>query len=297
MSEFRESRSEIIRATHIFLFTVGEVEFGEWERSPNGTRRRRGMKLTITINEVLKGRLKQEVGSPFTFTTTQYGPLGRISDYMGVWADVDVESGVQFLAFCTGQSTDARVLLTEPYLEQLLDPATALNDVRAALQTEERKRKPSAKTLLSSAAKTSAEHGVIYARYLWARIEPVLLTDMTQFERVMAMITAPETEASAREFYINAVYEELTLNESVPQEAKERFIRALFAVLTLREIADDLYRNVRDVFLPNMLRAANDEASAVFANYQDEYAAVVACLSADTAAAPLLEWLHGGKVD
>src|SRR5687767_5600457 len=132
-----QSESEVLRASVIMLVRLRDLSFSPWVKEPDGPLMARNVTMKITIDEKLKGKVKQNVGEPFEFRVRQRGSGDHIvMEYYGLWSHVPLFEGVTFVAFCRGDADDATILLTEEHCEQLLEPAAALEDTKAALALE-----------------------------------------------------------------------------------------------------------------------------------------------------------------
>lgn len=165
-----QSESEILRASVILLIQLRDVTFGPWVKEPEGDLMARDVTMQVIIEEVLKGKVRQNVGEPFEHKVKQRGTGGfRVMDFYGLWSHVPLADGVRFVAFCRGDSEDATVLITDETCEQLVDPKTALDDTRAALELETQDL--SAADVLARAETLKDKRGDFFARYVWARVK------------------------------------------------------------------------------------------------------------------------------
>jgi hypothetical protein len=272
------SESEILRATAILLLRILAVQPGLWTSEGPGLLGR-DVALRLQIEEILKGEVRQAVQEPFELTVRQRRPEGtRIQDYLGLWSHVALEEGAELLAFCRGESDDARALLTEEGCEQLLDrPQEALEDARAALALEAEGLP--ALEILARAENLAGRHGPVFARYVVARsrIVPFAPAFATAPEDTMAMsamapeppageafealvrrLEDPRTAPLARDAYLRSIVEELGLTSPPPPARVTRLIEALQRLLEMPE-AGDLRETIQDVYLPNLRRMEHGE--------------------------------------
>jgi hypothetical protein len=305
-----ESESEILRSSTILLIRLEEIQFGPWVKEEGDVLLRRDITMKVIIEEVLKGEVEQQPNQPFEFNVKQRGTGGfRVMDNYGLWSMVELTEGVKYVAFCHGASRDARILLNEENCEQLVSPERALEDTRAAMALE---KTVSATDVLSMVANV-ANHGEVFARYVAARVkhpappadqpttlaaEEVSSSSDEAFESLITLLEAPQTTDQARAAYLTSIHEEVTMNVTTPVERVSRVVRALFKLLTMPE-AESLHKDIREVYLPNLLGLKNPplrySAAEVFQNQNDERLAVLSSLkqaTADEAAPQLVQWLE-----
>lgn len=304
-----QSESEILRASSILLIQLRDVTFGPWVKEEVGDLMRRDVTMQVVIEEVLKGKVRQNVGEPFELKVQQRGTGGfRVADYYGLWSHVPLADGVRFVAFCPGTLDEATVLLTEGNCEQLVDPDIALEDTRAALELEAQDL--SAADILARARGLAGQRGDVFARYVLARTKPEAIStfDTVQtraipsgevFESLIQLIEDPKTTAQARATYLTSVYEELGMMASPPGEWEIRLIQAMFKLLVLPE-AEALHGTIGNVYLPNMLdldkHPPRYSAEEVFKDRVDERQMILITLEREPkkAFAPrLIKWLAG----
>lgn len=262
------SESEALRASAILLIRIAGAEPRPWVDEHNGLLTREVV-LNLQIEEVLKGEVRQAVREPFQLTVVQRRSSGpRISDHYGLWSYVPLEEGTELLAFCRGDSDDARVLLSEENCEQLWDDPESLRDTRAALELEAAGFSPL--NVLAAAEAQAAERGPIFARYVMARSNPAATSPVEPalavapagqaamaapapdaFELLMQLLEDPRTPALARDAYLTSTLQALALTNPPPPDRVARLIEALNRLLLLPEAAS-LHQTIRDVYLPNL---------------------------------------------
>lgn len=254
------SESEILRAAAILLVRILDSGPGPWIDQGNGLQTRE-VALRLRIEEVLKGEVRQAAGEPFELRVVQRRPSGpRSSDFYGLWSYVPLTGGTELLAFCRGDSDDARVLLAEESCEELWDDPQSLQDTRAALALETADHSPF--EILAAAEAQAAERGSIFARYVLARSQPAVAGPVEPalamappglaapmpdpFEMLVRRIEDPRTPALARDAYLTSILAQANQPAQV-----DRLIEALNRLLLLPEAAP-LHPTIREVYLPNL---------------------------------------------
>ena len=309
-----ESESEILRSSTILLIRLEDIQLGPWVKEEGDALLRRDVTMKVVIEEVLKGEVEQQLNEPFGFKVKQRGTGGkRVMDYYGLWSTVELTEAIKYVAFCHGASRDARILLNEENCEQLVRPENALEDTRAAMALE---KAESTADVPSLATDDASKHGQVFARYVAARIkhpltaappsdQPAALaeTDISTlsdaaFESLITLLEAPQTTDEARAAYLTSIYEEVTMKATTTVEQVSRLVRALFRLLMMPE-AKSLHKNIKEVYLPNLLGLKNPplrySAAEIFQGLNDERLAVLSFLKQvppDTAAPQLVQWLE-----
>lgn len=312
-----ESESEILRASTILLIRLGDVTFGPWVKEEQGDLMVCDVTMQVIIEEVLKGKVSQNLGEPFELKVQQRGTGGlRVMDYYGLWSHVTLAPGVRFVAFCPGASDDATILLTDDNCEQLVQADMALEDTKAALELEAQNL--SAADILARAASLTGQRGDIFARYVLARTKPQELTSfdaaaLTSFaaaevpstpssealESLMKILEDPKTTAQARASYLTSIYEALGMMASPPRQWEVRLVQAMLKLLALPE-ATSLHPNIREVYLPNLLGLDKDpprfSAEEVFKGQADDRSTILSTLKGEPPSefmSELIQWLEG----
>jgi hypothetical protein len=293
-----DSVSEIVRATTILLIRLHEVTFTPWAKERGSDLMARDVTMQVVIEEVLKGKVRQNVGEPFALKVQQRGTGGfRVMDYYGLWSHVPVQPGARFVAFCAGASDDARMLLTDGQCEQLADPNGVLADTRAALELEAQRLSDT--DILAEATRAANQRRDIFARYIWARVQQRAMTSPDIFEALMKILEDPKTTAPARTAYLTCVYDTLGMTASPPEPQEARLIRAMLQLLVLPE-AKLLHDEIGAVYLPNILGLDRDTprhtADEVFNGRAGDRQKILSVLNQGTPAghtARLRQWLEG----
>src|SRR5512140_1242124 len=91
--------SIVIRASHILLIRIEESQAGEWSTQPDGFRRRT-VRLSITLVEILKGAVDAQPGDTLALTITQRASVSpRRPVAPGVWSNQPIDPGTELLTF------------------------------------------------------------------------------------------------------------------------------------------------------------------------------------------------------
>jgi len=311
-----QSESEVLRASVIMLIRLTDISFGPWLKEAEGPLLTRNVTMKITIEEQLKGKVKQNVGEPFDFSVWQRGSGDHVvMGYYGLWSHVRLFDGVKFVAFCQGHSDDATVLLTQDYCEQLLESAAALDDTKAALALET--AEISLQELLAQALNQASQRGDIFARYVSAKTKSEVIPALTEapslgtlsrqpstpspdeaFEALLKLLEDPSTTIQARATYLTSMYEGLSMMPAPPRGLVIRLIQALFKLLTMPE-AEALHNNIKDVYLSNLLGLKTEpvrySVSDVFPD-PDQQSAIISSMKQappSESGSSLIKWLEG----
>lgn len=304
-----QSPSEVLRASAILLIRLDEVVFGSWTPESESGVMSREVTMRLVILEVLKGRVRQRVGEPFALRVRQRGSGSRrVMDFYGVWSHARLDEGATLLAFCRGPSDDATQLLSEENCDELLDPATALEDTRAALEAEHENL--SVADLSKRAESRAGPAGDVFARYVLAKLEispldalaragPEGKADLErQFDALVRLLEDPKTTEPARASYATAVYELVTLTEPPPVDLQRRLARVMFRLLGL-PAGQSLRVAILDVYLPHLVGLAGasprQTATDLFQELPAERAAAERALAGypgNPSAVALLRWIR-----
>lgn len=294
----KESVSEILRSSVILLIRVEDLTFGPWRKEEQSDLMAREVPMRIVVEQVLKGTVSQKIGQPFELTVWQRGTGSfRVMDYYGLWSHVALTRGAQFVAFCTGASRDAAALLMDDSCEQLVDPTTALADVKAAIELEQQSLTTG--DLIRRGTELAVQRGAILARYVWARTRSYTLKEFDVFESIVRIIEASHTTAQSREAYLTLINEDLGLQDPALTQWETRTILMMFRLLTIPE-AEAVRGPIKEIYLPNMLglqaEAARYSADDIFKGLESERQKALAVLSEvieTEVQVALIQWLKG----
>lgn len=244
------SASIILRVTHILLIEIAAANPGEWVDASPGTVRREN-KLTVRLEEVLKGETRQQSGEQLAVTVTQYDTkTTRLVALPGVWSEQVTDAGTRLIIYAVSDGEDAAALLTEPECRRITPAERDLPSLRLALKAEiDRQSLPE---VLSAARKEAASLSEVFAEYLWARYKTDALKRPEYYQDLMDFLKLPELPYAARATLLDAVYSHLTTVPGVSEERVDQLARTMIQLLAV-PTASGLNDNVVDVFLPNLL--------------------------------------------
>jgi hypothetical protein len=260
-----DSRSVILRSTHILLIRIESSEAGPWQPEPNGNLVRH-VRLAVHLEQILKGDVAQKEGSHLRFEVQQLGRPGtRYYALSGAWTDQPIQPATRLVAFSSSQSADAANLLVEPSCKEIIPAETSLVDARIALDTE-RKNLPLSDSL--RLAEPSAESlSYVFPEYVAAKFQGSLLGSISEFSSLMRFIENPKLSSVARTTLLDFAVSEIGDIRSPSPPVVLRLVVTLFNLIAMPE-ATALHDNIVGVYLPEVLRWNRGEgklsASQVF---------------------------------
>lgn len=313
----RKSISEVLRASAILWVKIDDLKTGPWQASADQLWQICQATISLQLEKVLKGEVKQQPGERIILLVTLRDSLRPQGD-PGPWSRLPLSIDQQLVAFCEGETDDARLLLTEDHCQELLPTETALKNVQRAMALERGRR--SVSRILEEAQLKADDLGDIFARYVWAKVlprgyealfqaaglTPLTGTQTPSFERkvaaagqvftsLMELLAAAETNERARAAYLACAMNTVNLMNPPPWSWEVQLIRALFKLLALPQAAA-LHAAVGQVYLPNLL-GLHDPASRylpeeVFADSEKEADQYLTTLKQLQVKPPLIEWLE-----
>lgn len=291
-----DSRSVILRSTHILLIRIDSSEAGPWQPDPTGNRVRH-VHLLVHLEQILKGEVSQQDGTQLRLEVQQLGRPGtRYYALAGAWTDQPIEPATRLVAFSSSQSTDAANLLVDPSCKQILAAESSLVDVRIALDTE--RNKLSLTDSLRLAEPSAGSLSYVFPEYVAARFHQSLLESMSGFSSLVRFIQIPSLSPAARTSLLDFAVSEFGDASAPSSNARLSLVVALFSLLAMPEAAP-LHDNVVGVYLPEVLQLNHVHgglpASRVFEGSPGERARAEAIVngyrgSADTN--KLKDWLR-----
>jgi hypothetical protein len=293
MMEVRpNSRSLILRATHIIVAQVVSANDPAWVRGP--TFEERIISLQLELEEVVKGRIKQRPGDIVRVEAKQVRLGMSWRPMPGVWSNVPVADGTRLVAFSRMEGDDAAVALTDPAAVQLILAGEALHDVHVVSNVA--RRGMNLRTLLAEATPVAGALGWLFADYLWAKYEAEAIANFADFNAIMEFMERPSLNRIARATLLMSIPDSVLAPEPQLTRHIDRLAVAMFRLLALPEAAA-LHENIVGTYLPNLLSArepTSRPASVVFKDYPQEQSRALRALTAykqhDSAA--LLDWLR-----
>lgn len=287
-----DSRSVILRATHITYVRIESIRAPEWTTQPTRT-----AELTLQIIEVFKGKLTdnpQEV--QISIKQTHSDPFGPNLPPRNCWSDQPSAPGTEWMIFSKANVNSPRDVVADPACTRLIPAAEALNDVRRAakLEAEDPRRVPSA---LSSIKPEAADLHELFMEYLGARLPELNLEARPNFEAILQLLEASVLSTPARVTLLSAVISYVNSSPKADDWMKDRLAVGMFRLLGLPQ-AKDLHENLIGTYLPNFLGIGDASgvrtAEQVFRDWPNDRVTARAALEryrGDPHASELLSWI------
>lgn len=258
------SRSLILRATHILVLQVVEVDDPPWTPRAAGGEQRAAT-IQVRLDEVIKGRIDQPPGDVVRVQARQvrlgeaWGPMP------GVWSNVRLDRGARLVAFSVSGSRDAATLLSDPAAVALLPTEAALPDVHLVARASPL----GLAGLLAEAQKVAPTLGHLFADDLWARYQAEALADFKSFAAVVAAMEWPDLHTVARSTLLMAIPDAVLGVEPPVTRYIDRLAVCMVRLLSM-PAAKALHDNIVATFLPNLVDAGNPRSrppASVFQGY------------------------------
>ena len=290
-----DSRSVILRSTHILLIRIESSEAGQWQPDPSGNLVRH-VRLAVRLEQILKGKVALKEGSQLRIEVRQFGRSGtRYYALPGAWSDQPVQPATRLVAFSSSQSADAAHLLVEPACKEIMPAESSLVDARIALDTERKSLSLSDSLKLAEPSAGSLSH--VFPEYLAAKYQGSLLGNISEFSSLMRFIENPKLSSVARTTLLEFAVSEIGDVRSPSPPIVLRLVVTLFNLIALPEAAG-LHDNIVAVYLPDVLRWQQVDgklsASQVFQGAPSERARAEAIINAyhgNVATDTLKTWL------
>jgi hypothetical protein len=286
------SRSIVLRSTHIVAFEIVTATPGPWKAQASGGEQRT-VSMTVRVTELVKGAVDAGGTAAPRLDVAQTRIEGSWRPAPGVWSNTDVQPGSRLVAFCVSDRRDVSGLLDSPAAIALMPEASVLPDLRTIA--------PSTKIdlggLLAKARPQASTLSDLFADYLWARFGGQALRDFAVFEAVVAALEWPELGGAARSALLMTMPDTLLARQPAPLRHIDRLAVAMLRLLDL-PTASPIHDNVVSTFLPNLLDADDPGSrppAAVFAAYPTERARLpqlAGRLAGRSEAAVLVAWLR-----
>jgi hypothetical protein len=246
-----DSRSVILRATHILLIRIESSEAGPWQPDPSGNLIRH-VRLAIRLEQILKGKVAQKEGSQLRLDVQQLGRTGtRYYALSGAWTDQPIQAATRLVTFSSSQSEEASNLLVEPSCKQIIPAESSLVDARIALDTE--RNNLSLSDSLKLAEPSAGSLSNLFPEYLAAKYQGSLLGNISEFSSVMRFIENPKLSPLARTTLLDYAATEFGDARSPSPPIVLKFVVTLFNLIAMPEAAP-LHDNIVGVYLPDVLR-------------------------------------------
>ena len=290
-----DSRSVILRSTHILLIRIDSSDAGQWEQDPSGNLVRQ-VRLGVHLEQILKGEVEQKEGTSLRIEVKQFGRPGtRYYAVAGVWSDQPIQTLTRLVSFSSTTSKDAAGSLVEPSCKLILPAKSALADVRVALKAE--KNKLSLSDTLKLAEPSAGILGYLLPEYLAAKYEGSLASNVEEFSSLMRFIEYSQLAVVARTALLDSAVADVGEARSPSPQILLSLVATLFHLLAMSEAAG-IHDNIVEVYLPEALRldrgAGRFSASQVFQLAPSERAKAEAVLNGYHGTARtegLKEWL------
>lgn len=291
-----ESRSLVLRATHILWVHIETAQPGAWEKAPTGGVRRENQ-LTVRLQETLKGSTTEHPGDTVRTKILQYGTgTTRIAGVPGVWSNLSLDPGTEWVVFCHSQKTNLAELLSEPDCIRVLPKADALTDVRIALSAEADKKKLT--DVLALAHPSAKSLRFVFAEYLWTRYSTTALASDADYERLITFLEDPNLSYITRSSLLNYVDAGTSDGEIVSEARVGRLAIGMFRIMGLPG-STEMHDELIETSLPNLLGLLGGgkkiTAHTVFQGHEEERRKAEQVLQKYTGEAhtgPLLKWLR-----
>ena len=291
-----DSKSIVLRSTHILLIDVISANAGPWADSQPGLKAR-NLDLSVRVAEVLRGKLDPPPGGPMHISVTQSDYAGELmmQPLPGPWPRGDMMPGTALVVFAGTRELRAETVLVEPACTQVMPAEPVLAGLRIAAQAEAGDLPLS--RALALAAPEAAHLDPIFADFLWGKYGGAAMASQSEFDSLEDFAERPGMDVRTRQALLKDGYDLVGLHgDSTPERAR-RLALAMFRVLLMDEAAD-LRENLIGTYLPNLLGITSDlphqEASKVFQGHEAERKTVEAFLrrQTDADATPLLTWIN-----
>lgn len=246
-----DSRSVILRSTHILLIRIESSEAGPWQPEPSGNLVRH-VRLAVRLEQILKGEVVQKEGSQLRLEVQQLGRPGtRYYALSGAWTDQPIQPATRLVAFSSSESADAANLLVEPSCKEIIPAESSLVDARIALDTESKHLSLSDSLRLAETSAGSLSY--VFPEYVAARFQGSLLGSISEFSSLLRFIENHKLSSVARTTLLDFAVSEFGDVRSPSPPLVLKFVVTLFNLIAMPEAAA-LHDNLIGVYLPEVLR-------------------------------------------
>jgi hypothetical protein len=285
-----DSRSLILKSTHIVLVRVNKVEAPAWAAEPA-----RPVRIELNVLETFKGELTDDRG-PVRFEVTQRRELPERYPYPNdCWSGQEVQPGAELVVFSQTASRAAADVVGQAACQRLMLASQASSSVRAAAQVET--DNPPIGSLARRLIPVAGGIQEVFMEYLVERLHDPGFEERVNFEAVMDLLEERALKPVVRVTLWNGLRNYVQSSASLQDWHIHRLAIALFRLLALPE-AKPIHDNIVGTYLPNLLDVGTPEvhsADAVFREWPAERQKANAALNAYTGAAPkspLQAWLR-----
>ncbi|MES2163575.1 MAG: hypothetical protein V4476_20650 [Pseudomonadota bacterium] len=243
------SKSEILRATHILEVEVMAATAGEW--LPEGRFQRRAVTLDLILQKVWKGAMARFEHRDTEVVVMQYQPATPLYGAIpGAWSSVDLHEGAALIVFCSGPDGAWRRLLEEPCCRRVLPFEVAFADV--ALASEDGMPPLPLPLLLKRTMLRHDQYGPLFALYVAARFLELHRYDDDERAAILHALENPALPDVARRILYEELHVSLLLADPAPAALIRMLIESTLRVLDLPG-SDVLRDHVLHTYLPNLL--------------------------------------------
>jgi hypothetical protein len=290
-----ESKSIVLRSTHILLVRVTDAREGAWAPSQPALKSRT-VDLSLQVLQTLRGKVAPEPKGPVQVRITQSDYAGELMmrSLPGVWSPVQLAPGTELVVFARTDSSRVEDVLTEPGCTRVVLAKTVLPGVRIAVNAEGL----SLERTLALAAPETTQLDPTFAEYLWEKHGGGALASQQDFDLLMGFTERKGLEVSTRQALLKGGYDLVGMHPDAPPERGQRLALTMCRVLLMPE-ASGLHENLIGTYLPNLLGITSTQpplpAAAVFKGHEAERDTLHAFLrhhGTGADAMPLLTWIN-----
>ena len=288
-----DARWEILRAARILRLRVDAFEAGPFRPDPPFVQR--DVVLMLTLLAVHKGDVQEAPGERIHTQVTQTAnATNRHTALPGVWSAIDLDPGLELVAFTGAEGATAAEALVDPVCFELLPALSAADDVASAEEAG-CPELPLAE-LIGRLERRGASFGPLFAHYLVDRLPEVFPDHAADLDAVLRVLESRDLGPPARFALCSGIVGRFILVGRVPLDMLRRLLASLFRLLTMPEAAD-LHPNLASTWIPNLVGIEGSMepvgASDVLTggSRRAEIATAVQQLRGPEAVAPLMAWL------
>jgi hypothetical protein len=292
-----DSKSIVLRSTHILLVEVLNAKAGVWEPSRPGLKSRR-VDLSLQISEILRGKLDPApvATADIAITQSDYDGELMMQPLPGAWSHVNLQPGTKLVVFSASNQNSVAIVLAEPACTQVMPAEQVLPGLRIATKAEEADL--SLERALALARPEASHLDSTFADFLLEKYGAAAMSSQSNFDLLADFTEQKGLDIKTRQALLQGTYDLVGLHGDATPQRAQRLALTMCRILLMPEAAD-LHENLIGTFLPNLLGISSElphqAASAVFKGNQAERDAVLAFLhqhSNEADVAPLLTWLN-----
>jgi hypothetical protein len=244
-----ESKSDILRSSHILQVTVESAQASPWVRE-SGRFRERSVRTAFRLDRIWKGELQSDETGLVELTIRQWETaVPRFIAVPGAWSGKPLEPGVKLVAFCCSHSQDMAELLQEPACGKVETAEIAVPDLELAWQ--DGSPLLSVPALLARTFGRRASFGYLYAQYVSARMPELLFSNLEDFGMLMRLLEDAQLAPRARWILLTDLYSLFLMKDPAPIPFVERLLSGTFRILALTEAAA-LRAPMLETYIPNL---------------------------------------------